>query len=145
MHDAQLLTRLLSELKGEQKALVEQDLASIDNMMHQRLTLLQQLSAAAKVRYDALAAQGYQADEQGMSDWIRQQSDSKLSKAWQIFQQSLAHAKELNRLNGILINKHAHRIQERLGAFQGNDKDAQVYGKNGQAKSQSYLRNPLTA
>jgi flagellar biosynthesis protein FlgN len=141
--DAQLLSSLLAELNNEQKALINQDIELIESIMNKRLTLLQDLSATAKSRYDNLMASGFQANEQGMKDWLTTQKNEQLNQAWALFQKSLAHAKELNRLNGILINKHVSRNQEKLNLLHGDKSKTQVYGKNGQAKSQQYLRNAL--
>ncbi len=131
--DAALVSSLLSDLQEEQTALVSADLDMIERMIDKRVELLQELGAAASSRYDALAAAGFEPNEQGMSAWLEQQSNQMLDKAWVTFQQQLARAKELNRLNGILINKHFQRNQEKLDALNGKSAAPQFYGKNGQA------------
>lgn len=131
--DAALVSSLLNDLQEEQTALVSADLDMIERMIDKRVELLQELSAAASSRYDALAAAGFEPNEQGMAAWLQQQSSQILDKAWLTFQQQLARAKELNRLNGILINKHFQRNQEKLDALNGKTAAPQFYGKNGQA------------
>ena len=131
--DAALVSSLLNDLQEEQTALVSADLDMIERMIDKRVELLQELSAAASSRYDALAAAGFEPNEQGMAAWLQQQSSQILDKAWLTFQQQLARAKELNRLNGILINKHFQRNQEKLDALNGKSAAPQFYGKNGQA------------
>jgi len=143
--DAQLVIQLLKELQNEQAALIVSDIDAIEAIIDSRLVLLQQLSVAAKYRYDALAAHGFEPNENGMAKWLKVQGKPTLNKAWQTFQKSLVQAKEMNRLNGILISKHLNRNQQVLGQLQSNNQQAEVYGKNGQSKSQSYLRNPLSA
>jgi flagellar biosynthesis protein FlgN len=143
--DAQLVIRLLQDMQSEQAALVVSDIDAIETLIDSRLVLLQQLSVAAKQRYDALAAHGYEPNENGMSKWLKVQAKPVLNKAWQTFQKSLIQAKEMNRLNGILISKHFNRNQQVLSQLQSNNQNADIYGKNGQSKSQSYLRNPLSA
>lgn len=131
--DAALVSSLLNDLQEEQTALISADLDMIERMIDKRVELLQELGAAASSRYDALAAAGFEPNEQGMSAWLQQQSSQMLDKAWITFQQQLARAKELNRLNGILINKHFQRNQEKLDALNGKSAAPQFYGKNGQA------------
>lgn len=143
--DAQLVRQLLVELENEQAALIVADIDTIESLIDKRLVLLQQLSVTAKSRYDALAAHGFEANEKGMLQWLNAQSNSSLKQAWSHFQQSLLHAKEMNRLNGVLINKHFNRNQQMLGQIQGNASQADMYSKHGQTKSQFYKRNALSA
>ncbi|HEY0563684.1 MAG TPA: flagellar protein FlgN [Methylophilus sp.] len=143
--DTQLVNQLLVDLQHEQEALVVADIDAIEKLIDQRLVLLQQLSVAAKNRYDALAALGFEANEKGMSDWLERQAKPALNVAWVSFQKSLVQAKEMNRLNGVLINKHFNRNQQVLSHLQGDNSKAAMYSKNGQAKSPLYLRNSLSA
>jgi len=131
--DAALVSELLSDLQSEQSALVTADLDVIERMVDKRVELLQALGAAANARYDALASAGFEPNEQGMAVWLQKQSSQLLDSAWVTFQQELTQAKELNRLNGILINKHFLRNQEKLDALNGKTSAPQFYGKNGQA------------
>lgn len=130
--DAALVSQLLNDLQSEQSALVSADLDAIEQMVDKRVELLQALGAAANSRYDALAAAGFEPNEQGMSAWLKKQSSTVLEQAWVSFQQKLVQAKELNRLNGILINKNFQRNQEKLDALNGKSAAPQFYGKNGQ-------------
>jgi len=141
--DALLVNQLLSDLQKEQAALVVSDIDAIEQLIDKRLVLLQQLSVAAKNRYDALAQQGFEANEKGMAQWLKAQAKPILNRAWETFQKALVQAKELNRLNGVLINKHFNRNQQVLGHLQGESVRTDTYGKNGQAKSQHYLRSSL--
>lgn len=142
--DAQLVRQLLVELEHEQAALIVANIDKIESLIDKRLVLLQQLSVTAKNRYDALAAHGFEANEKGMMDWLNKQSNSNLKQAWSHFQKSLLNAKEMNRLNGVLINKHFNRNQQLLGQIQGKSAQENMYGKHGQTKSQFYKRNVLS-
>lgn len=141
--DALLVNQLLTDLQKEQAALVVSDIDAIEQLIDKRLVLLQQLSVAAKSRYDALAQQGYEANEKGMAKWLKVQGKPILNRAWENFQKALVQAKEMNRLNGVLINKHFNRNQQLLGHLQGESMRMDTYGKNGQTKSQQYLRSSL--
>jgi flagella synthesis protein FlgN len=139
--DATLVAELIQDLQQEQTALVSADLDMIEQMVDRRVGLLQALGEAANVRYKALAAAGFEANESGMSNWLQQRSSQVIDEAWVDFQKKLAQAKELNRLNGILINKHFQRNQEKLDALQGKAaNNTQLYGKNGQANGNNSSR-----
>jgi flagella synthesis protein FlgN len=141
--DALLVNQLLTDLQKEQAALVVSDVHTIEQLIDKRLVLLQELSVAAKSRYDALALHGYEANEKGMASWLHAQAKPILNRAWDNFQKALVQAKEMNRLNGVLINKHFNRNQQMLSHLQGESVRTDTYGKNGQTKSQHYLRGPL--
>lgn len=132
--DAKLVVELIHDLQNEQTALISADLDIIEQMVDKRVELLQALGEAANQRYSALAAAGFDANENGMSKWLELRASPVIDDAWVNFQRQLAQAKELNRLNGVLINKHFQRNQEKLDALQGKAANStQLYGKNGQA------------
>ena len=131
--DANLVEALIDDLQNEQKALVKADLNTIEQIIDKRVSLLQALGEAAKQRYAALSAAGFEANEKGMAKWLELRYGNVMDAAWAEFQKKLAQAKELNRVNGILITKHFQRNQEKLDAIQGKSPNAmQFYGKNGQ-------------
>lgn len=142
--DAALVSELLNDLQSEQSALVSADLDTIERMVDKRVELLQALGAAANARYDALVTAGFEPNEQGMSAWLKKQSSQVLEQAWLSFQQQLVQAKELNRLNGILINKNFQRNQEKLDALNGKTSAPQFYGKNGHAHRANTTRNSFS-
>lgn len=141
--DMSLVQTLLQDLQNEQTALVTADLDAIEQMVDRRMVLLQSLGDAAQKRYAALAATGFEASEKGMADWLEQQTNPELQQTWLTFQQQLIQAKELNRVNGLLIGKHFQRNQERLNALQNKSGAPQVYGKNGQAQAAAKYRSGL--
>lgn len=141
--DAKLLSALIALLNTEQSNLIKADADAIQAVLDKKSMLLQQLNQAAKVRYDALSANGYTANEAGMEAWVQSQSNASLKQSWAKLQQMLAQAKELNRLNGVLITKHFNRNQELLNHLQGKAGSDSVYGRDGQAKSSTLNRPGL--
>lgn len=141
--DAKLLDDLLLLLSREQSHLVKADVASIETILDEKSVLLQQLNLAARRRYDALAANGFDASEAGMDTWVQHQAKKPLSLSWAKFQKALSQAKEMNRLNGVLISKHFNRNQELLNHLQGGTGADSVYGRDGQAKTKSPVRSGL--
>jgi flagella synthesis protein FlgN len=143
--DAQLVNKLLKVLSREQSSLVMSDVDAIEMLMEEKSELLQLINIAVKSRYAALAAKGFESNETGMIAWLKVQSNPAINDLWQNFQKSLSHAKEMNRLNGMIINKHFNRNQQLLNHLQGNSGGADVYAKNGQAKTHGSSRSALIA
>ncbi len=141
--DAQLAKELLAAIRSEQSALVRADIDAIETLLDEKSALLQRMNTAVTNRYEALAANGFEANEAGMSEWLKQQAKPALNQAWIAFKKTLIQAKELNRLNGMLINRHFSVNQQLLNHLQGNSSAGDVYGRNGQAKTQSAKRAAL--
>lgn len=143
--DAQLVNDLLAALSREQSSLIMMDIDAIEGLLEEKSVLLQRISATAKTRYDVLAKKGFESNEAGMLAYIKQQAKPSINKAWADFQKALSQAKEMNRLNGTLINKHFNRNQQLLNHLQGGSSAGVVYGRDGQAKPQSSSRSTLKA
>jgi len=141
--DAKLLNELLFLLSREQVSLINADIDSIEAMLDEKSDLLQRINASVQIRYKALSKAGFEPNENGMAMWIRQDTLLKHAEAWQNFQKTLEQAKEMNRLNGQLINKHFNRNQQFLNHLQGTS-SVGVYGPNGQTSSQNYSRASLS-
>lgn len=143
--DVKLVNELLAVLLREQSNLIKMDIDSIEVLLEEKAALVQRISEVAKVRYTLLGKNGFEPNEAGMLVYIEQQVRSDLNNVWRDFQKTLSQAKEMNRLNGILINKHFSRNQQLLNHLQGASSATTVYGRDGQAKSPSTSRSTLTA
>ncbi len=143
--DARLVSQLLEVLSREQSSLVVADVDAIEALMEEKAVLLQNISSTAKSRYEVLAVKGFLASELGMVEWLKQYANDATNESWADFQKTLSQAKEMNRLNGMLISRHFNRNQQLLNHLQGNSSNVDSYGKNGQVKSQSLSRGVLIA
>lgn len=143
--DAKLANALLATIRSEQSALVRADIDAIEALLDEKSEVLQRMNVVVLNRYDALAANGFEPNEIGMSEWLKKQAKPALNEAWAVLKKTLIQAKELNRLNGILINKQFNLNQQLLNHLQGNSGVGDVYGRNGQAKTQSAVRAALMA
>lgn len=145
--DTQLLNDLVSMLSKEQDALVSIDIDEVESILDQKSKLIQTIANATKVRHKALAQAGYDANENGMVAWLRANDSKPMHAQWDAFQQQLAQAKELNRVNGQVINQHFKRNQQLISQLQGKAVNAGaggVYGPNGQTTSSSHTRSMLS-
>lgn len=145
--DAQLLSELVSLLTIEQTALVNMDIDEVESILDQKSKLIQTIVNATKMRHKALAQAGYDANENGMVMWLRANDTKALQVQWDAFQKQLAQAKELNRVNGQVINQHFQRNQQMIRQLQGKAVNAgagNVYGPNGQTTFSSHTRSMLS-
>lgn len=131
--ERQLLDSLTGLLKEEQRLLVAADAEGVAALSPQKMQLVQQLASQAALRHRALAAAGFAAGEAGMDPWLAAQGTDQVRADWNSLLDATREAKELNRVNGMLINKHLANGQQKLtelgvGAQGG---EASVYGPGG--------------
>lgn len=143
--ESRTVGRLLEILELEQSCLIKADFEQIQTLLGEKSTLLQSLNQLSQKRYQWLSTAGFPANESGMSDWLKDNSEHALQTSWLTMQQTLLKAKELNRINGMLINKHFTRNQQLLSALQGQTETDHFYGPSGQATSNSRVRGTVIA
>lgn len=144
-HDISLMNELVALLANEQSSLINPNVSAVESVIEQKDELLKKISASVKVRNDALAKAGFEPNENGMVAWINKNALRQTMQKWQAFQQSVAQAKELNRLNGQLINKHFIRNRQFIAHLKGNPRNDGVYGPNGHASSGRFSRASVSA
>lgn len=143
--DNRLVCELVELLTREQKSLIANRIQEIEKVVALKTALLQKINHVAKNRYAALAERKFEANENGMLNWVVQQSNQVIKDNWDDFQKNLANAKELNRLNGELINRHYNRNRQMLANLRNAFQPNETYGKNGHTQTKSTKRNALTA
>jgi flagella synthesis protein FlgN len=85
-------------------------------------------------RHAALAAAGCDASEAGMEPWLAVNDDGDVRQQWERMLDAAREAKELNRVNGMLINKQLAHNQGVLNALRTptNAPTGTIYGASGQ-------------
>lgn len=143
--DAKLLTDLVALLEKEQRTLVDMDIDEMERILDQKSVLIQHITTSSRHRHQALAKAGFDASENGMANWVR--VNAREHAAWETFQANLEKAKELNRVNGQVINQHFKRNQQAVNQLQGNKANASagLYGANGQTSTARHSRAVLSA
>ncbi|MNS06981.1 FlgN protein [compost metagenome] len=136
------LTQLL---QLEQEHLIAANVEGITAVTEEKGQLATRMAELAKWRHNALAAAGFEPTESSMKLWLESAQSPTASKAWQELVELAEAAKELNRVNGILINKQMVRNQTVLNILQhGTEQGNNVYGPNGQTASKSVGRHIVT-
>jgi flagella synthesis protein FlgN len=121
---------MLDCLQQEQAHLIQADIAALAECATRKNSLVEQMSALAKTRAQALARAGHPATEAGMLAWLAGQPE-RVQQDWHALLHLAAAGKELNRTNGLLIHQHLNRNQGGLQALRGGGQPA-VYGRDGQ-------------
>lgn len=141
--EQQLITQLVDVLKQEQAHLVVADVAGLTAVTPAKTALVQRMTVLATQRHRALGAAGFIAGEAGMEPWITRSGGSDARALWlQLLEQTRA-AKELNRVNGLLINRHMGYTQSALDALRPKVKANSVYGPSGMTNNSSRSRGFL--
>ena len=68
-----------------------------------------------------------------MRDWITTQRTDEPESQWRALLAMTTEAKELNRINGMLISRHLLRNQTELNILQGKPQHSGFYGPDGQS------------
>lgn len=136
---------LLNLLEQEQQSLITGHIQSMSQIIEQKSKTLLDINQYAHQRYKTLTHLGFKGNEEGMQQWLNKHATKNVQSAWLAAQQALVKGKELNRINGILINKHMQRTQQMLNVMQQKTGNNTLYGANGQATSQVRLRNAIVS
>ncbi len=131
---AQLHT-LIGLMKQEQGFLVSADTDGLNGLMQQKTQSIEQMAQLARQRHAALGAAGCAPGDSGMEPWLAQSGNAGAAAAWQHMLELVAEAKELNRVNGMLIAKQMANNETLIEAMRtpANAPDSGgVYGPKGQ-------------
>ncbi|MES2755877.1 MAG: flagellar protein FlgN [Pseudomonadota bacterium] len=133
--EQKLIGSLIELMKQEQQFLVSADSDGLDKITPQKADLVQQAAQLASQRHQAVAAAGFAAGEAGMEQWLTGSADAGARASWLELLELARQAKELNRVNGMLVNKQITNTQVILNAMRtpAGGADPGVYGPSGQA------------
>ncbi|HEY4318480.1 MAG TPA: flagellar protein FlgN [Herbaspirillum sp.] len=133
------LHQLQDLLQEEQKALTEGAVDSLPELVSSKANIISQITVLADGRHQALAAIGMEASENGMQSWIEASGADAEKQQWSELLSLATEVKELNRLNGILISKHAQTNQQMMSLV-GSLVGANFYGPDGQSSIKASAR-----
>lgn len=130
------MTSLATILEKEQLALIEGNVAALNNLSQEKSQQLAKLSDLGKKRGFHLSTLGYSSDLTGMEAYLASPStETAILDNWKQLLHISETAKENNRANGILINRQLKKNQGALNILQQNNPDDLLYGANGQSKN----------
>jgi flagella synthesis protein FlgN len=131
--EQQLIGSIVELMKTEQQFLVSADADGLSRIVPDKLKLAQRAAELSRTRHQALGAAGFAPGEHGMEPWLAVGGDATSRGLWNHLLELTREAKELNRVNGMLINKQLAHTQGVLNALRGASAgDAGTYGPEGQ-------------
>ncbi len=133
--EQQHVSALLALMKQEQQLLVAADADGLAELTPRKNALLQALAALSAQRHAALLAAGCEGSEAGMEPWLAVGGSDEARAQWETLLTLAREAKEMNRVNGMLINKQLAHNQGVLNALRmpAGAEAGGVYGSSGQA------------
>jgi flagella synthesis protein FlgN len=135
LQDESALIRCLIDLmKQEQQFLVAANTDGLTTLTPLKTQLVEQMAGLAAQRHQRLAHAGFAASEPGMAAWLAHMNNPAFDATWQQLLTQTAEAKELNRVNGMLINKQMNHNQVLINAMRtpAGAADTTFYGPKGQ-------------
>jgi flagella synthesis protein FlgN len=141
--DARLANQLIEVMQQEQTALIHGNIDVIEDILIEKSALLQRMNLAVLNRYESLSLNGFEGSEAGMNSWLKKEANPNLNRAWNAFKKTLIEAKEINRLNGLLINRQFNLKQQTLQQLQGHTGKGETYGRTGKADIYPTTRSAL--
>lgn len=137
LHDEQqLMSSMLTLLKHEQTSLVDAHADGVAQVTQQKSDVVAQLTELARQRHAALAGAAFDAGEAGMEPWLEAHGSASDRATWARLLEDTRSAKELNRVNGMLVARQLAHNQTVLNAMRTpaatSGGEAGLYGPGGQ-------------
>lgn len=126
---------LLALIQQEQAQLAEANIEALQQLTQEKAEAIALIARLANTRHSFLASNGLPAKDASMQTWLEKTASGIARQTWDELVSVAESAKELNRINGLLINKFMTRNQTALSILQGNGQGNNFYGPNGQATS----------
>jgi flagella synthesis protein FlgN len=133
------LTRLHDLLQQEQTALTQGAADCLPELIRAKGFLISEMTILADARHQLLVAAGLTASEDSMQSWIDSAATPAQQQSWSDLLALAKTVKELNRLNGILINKQTQTNQQLMRLFEGKTGN-NFYGPDGQSSVRTSTR-----
>lgn len=131
--EKQVTSLLVASLQQEQALLSGNgDADEIPNVIGEKAKIVAEMARLADARHKALAAIGFPASENGMQSWLDQHGNDADKQHWDDLFALAQSARELNRLNGLLVGKQMAINQNALKILQGKaNNNGAFYGPDG--------------
>ncbi|WP_426211673.1 flagella synthesis protein FlgN [Massilia sp. TWP1-3-3] len=133
--ELKLINCLIDLMKQEQQCLVAADTDGLGTLTPRKTELVEQLGTLAAQRHASLQQDGCDGSEAGMQAWVKRLNNPAIQANWQHVLEKMRAAKELNRINGMLINKQMTHNQNLIQAMRtpSHAVDTGFYGPSGHA------------
>ena len=131
----------ISLLQGEQTVLSNGKTDDLPELIEKKNQLAIELTTLAGQRNTLLTKHGFATDRAGVEAWCAKHPKEKtISEAWTTILSLAKEARELNRLNGELIQIRMQYNNKALETLLGQNKALDLYGPDGQSTSPGHRR-----
>ena len=132
--ELKIVQQFVEQLKLEQAALSAGNTDALPEFAERKSQLAVQLGQFAAKRNAALVTQGFNTDRNGIEAWCAKHPNEKsLFDTWAGILARASEARELNRLNGELIQLRTQFNAKALEALRGGNNALDLYGPDGQS------------
>ena len=139
--EAEAVQQFAELLKLEQTSLSSGNTDELPAFAEQKVKLAVHLNTLSAQRNAALATQGLDADRAGVEAWCaKHPNENEVVAAWSRILLVAGEARELNRLNGELIQIRMQYNARALEALQGGKNSLALYGPDGQSTTSGKTR-----
>jgi flagella synthesis protein FlgN len=128
------LEALVCLLRDEQALLVGAAVDDLSDVTAKKADVVTRMIQLANSRHCSLAVEGFSPDEVGMHAWLDKHKSPSLLQLWTETLLLAQTAKELNRLNGVLIATRLSRTQQSLSLLRAQPIPGMIYDADGQPK-----------
>ena len=148
-NESDAMAKLVDVLKEEQSALTQAPtlalMEEINEVTFRKNQLIASISQLSFLRKKELSRQGFKEADTTMPTWLQDQAQV---DCWTNLVKHTKKANELNRVNGLLINKHLIRNQSILRVLyqRHNTSPApMLYGADGQSSTRQHVMRGFVA
>ncbi len=129
------VTRFISLLKTEQRALKEGFVDALEQLAQEKSTLVGQLNQIEAKRDRNAGHAG--ASVAGIESWITREGGMAATTCWQELLELAREARRINQINGILIDTLVRNNKQALNLLQSAAQRASLYGPDGRSENYS--------
>ena len=139
--EADAVARFVELLKQEQEALNSGDIERLDALLQRKDEVTTEQGELAAHRNSWLAAGGFGVGRAGVEAWLALHPAAPLAQqAWSQVLSLAEKARELNRINGEIIQMRMLHNAQALEVLLGTSRQPNLYGPNGQSATQNSRR-----
>jgi len=133
--DLQDLSLLTSTLTDESLALKQRDAEAISSCSKTKAQLIKQIEDRARAKVKLITASGAPIKAGNVQDGITSLGDLELTNLWQSSLKALQECKDLNTINGLVIERSRTRNQKIMDMVRGKHQKPKLYGNKGGEQS----------
>lgn len=140
IEEIETMRQLLALMQTEREHLVAADTDRLAGTTEQKDLALKRLSELGANRHAALTAAGVGLVPAELETWVASQHPD-IRARWADLLVLAAEAKEINRVNGLLIARKLTLNQSERNVLSGNSKSTNLYGPDGQSTAAGTSRS----